>query len=485
MDDLERKVCRFVRAQKLIREEDKVVIGFSGGPDSVALSLILSSLSAQGHLPVKLRLAHLNHRLRGAEADQDEEFCRRFAEEHCLPIQVETVDVATAARKQGSSVEAAARDMRYGFLARVAADWGADIVATAHHADDVAETVLLRMLRGAGVTGLGALSPSRPLCAAQPDVRLVRPLLEVRKAELLTFREGKGQHFRLDSSNLDTRYARNEVRHELIPLLEREFPGFSVGSLCALNTAALEVARLVESLLDKRWDGLCEHFGPEEVTLDSAALADAPAPLRKAAMARALKALGPPGKAPGLRREHYDALAALPGRKVGFEVSLPRGIFARREHGLVYISRRGPRPAPREWELPVPGSVELTGMKMTVACDVLQAGAVGPEEAADRSSRYEVYLDADAAGAPLRVRQRRAGDSFHPLGAPGVTKLKKYLIGRKVPRHLRDDIPLVTTLTGEIAWVIGYQIGERFKLDRSGAAALQLTADAATAGESG
>ncbi|MHC4591927.1 MAG: tRNA lysidine(34) synthetase TilS [Planctomycetota bacterium] len=485
MDDLERKVCRFVRARNLMGDGGKVVVAFSGGPDSVALTLILSSLSAEGRLPVTLHLAHLNHRLRGAEADQDEEFCRRFADEHCLPIEVETIDVAAAARQQGLSVEAAAREARYGFLARVAGNLGSDIVATAHHADDVAETVLLRMLRGAGVTGLGALPPSRPLCAAQPDVRLVRPLLEVRKAELLTFLKGKGQDFRVDSSNLDTGYARNEVRHELIPLLEREFPGFSVGSLCALNAAAVEVAGLVESLLDKHWDRLCQHVGPGEVALDSVALADAPAALRKAAVARALKALGPPGKAPPLRREHYEALAALPGREVGVEVSLPRGLFARREHGLVYISRRGPTPAPQEWDLPVPGSVELTGMKMTVACDVLQAGAVRPDEAADRSSRYEVYLDAGAAGAPLKVRQRRAGDSFHPLGAPGATKLKKYLIGRKVPRHVRDDIPLVTTLAGEIAWVVGYQIGERFKLDRSSAAALQLRADAAAAGGNG
>ncbi len=160
-------------------------LAFSGGPDSAALALLLIELADR--LGVSLRLAHLNHCLRGAESDADEAFCRAFAAERGLEIDVERADVAAAAARDGRSVEAQARRMRYDFLGRCAKACGAEAVATGHHADDVAESVLLRLLRGAGVLGLGAMAPRRPLGRRHPDVRLVRPMLEVRRDDVLDY----------------------------------------------------------------------------------------------------------------------------------------------------------------------------------------------------------------------------------------------------------------------------------------------------------
>ncbi len=485
MDGLERRVLRFIRSRGLLNDGDVAVVALSGGPDSVALVLLLSALTDGGELPLELCLAHLNHALRGAEADAEEAFCREFARERRLPIETERADVRAAARRHGRSIEAAARDARYAFLGRVAQKVGAAAIATAHHADDGAETVLLRIIRGAGITGLGALAPDRPLSPLNPTVRVVRPLLELRKAELVAFLREKGQPFCADSSNLDTRYTRNRIRHVLIPALERDYPAFSVGSPCALNTSAVEASRLFEELRDARWPELCRRTGPAEVLLDCAALADAPASLRKAAVARALRLLAGQRAPPALRAEHYEKLAALPRQPVGAQVSLPRGFFARREHGLIYFARRARPLSLPERELPVPGLVELPEAGMRVSSFTLPAGAVGPREALERASDYEVYLSLDALPMPLSVRGRRPGDRFHPLGAGGSTRLKKFFIERKVPLHERDRIPLVTTHAGEIAWVVGHRIGERFKLRGTDSPVLRLKASGAEDRQSG
>ena len=214
MDRLSRKVLAFIRRWSLLKGGDRVVLALSGGPDSVALALILLELGANGELPLRLHLAHLNHALRGEESDREEAFCRDFAEQQGLDLAVETIDVA--ARARGRSVEAAARHVRYGFLGRVARAKGAAAVATAHHADDVAESVLLRMIRGAGIRGLGAMPPRRPLSREQPGLHLVRPLMETRKSHLLDFLRARGQPFCTDSSNVDVGHTRNRIRHRLI-----------------------------------------------------------------------------------------------------------------------------------------------------------------------------------------------------------------------------------------------------------------------------
>lgn len=477
MEPLHRRILQFIRRQRLLKDGDSVVVGLSGGPDSVALVLILLDLSEGGKLALSVHLAHLNHGLRGAESDAEEGFCREFARRYGLDLEVAKAAVADA-RGQGESIEAAARRIRYKFLARVAAKTGASAIATGHHADDVAESVLLRMIRGAGLTGLGAIAPQRPLSKDAATVRLVRPLLKVRKADLLEFLRARGEAFCTDSSNFDTDYTRNRIRHILLPALERDFPTFSVRSLCTLNEAAVEAARLFEELLDGLWGKLCRAEGPDEVVLDAEAIAEASPVLRKAAAGRALGILAEGEAVPALGSGHYDDLAALPHREVGTEVSLPGGFFARHEHGLVYFSRRGSSPVMPTRELPVPGAVDLPEVRTRISCEMLPPAAVSRERAAELASEHEVYLDQEAVAAPLKVRSRRPGDKFQPLGYPAPTRLKDFLIGQKVPLHRRDLIPLVTTRDGAIVWVVGHRIGEQFKLLSADRPALCLKAKA-------
>jgi tRNA(Ile)-lysidine synthase len=266
------------------------------------------------------------------------------------------------------------------------------------------------------------------------------------------------------------------VRHELVPTLEREFPTFSIESLCALNVSALELASLVEGLLDAAWDGVCRQRGERQVVLDAEAFGRLAPALRRAAVRRAVEGLSA-RSARSLRAQHYAALAELAEAPVGAAVSLPGGCRARREHGAVLFARGGAGGGIAPRTLCVPGRAELPEVGLSLTCEVLPAGTIGPQQAARQASDQEVFVSAARLEGPLTVRSRRPGDRFHPLGAPGEAKLKDFLINAKVPQHERDRIPLVTTAQSEIIWVVGKRIGEPYRLKDTAGAVLRLMAE--------
>jgi len=456
------RALSLIRRENLLARGDGVLIGLSGGPDSVALTLVLEEISSAGDLPLKVHLAHLNHCLRGAESDEEEGFCREFSHRHTLPLTVERIDVRAAAGGS-ASLEASARRLRYDFLRETAAQLGLTKVATGHHADDVAETVLMRLIRGCGIHGLGALQPSRPLC---PDGKMliVRPLLELKKAELLDYVRRQGETWCTDSSNADASFLRNRIRHELLPLLSR-YAGFSVESLCALNRAAAEAAELLDDIVAARWDKLCREQGPGFLAFDIAAYRSLRPVERKTAVRHAVKRLGKAdGKAPALRAEHYDAVSALAGSSVGAAVSLPASMVARREHDCLYLGEARAKGPLRPRELTVPGRVSLGEIALRLAAEVLSGSEMKPEIARRNAGKFDVFVRLDGMALPLAVRGRQAGDRFQPLGAGGRCKLKDFFIDNKVPLHRRDQAPLVVTARDEIVWVVGWRIAEPFKL---------------------
>jgi tRNA(Ile)-lysidine synthase len=221
---------------------DAGVVAVSGGPDSVALLRLLLELRPAG-LVGSLTVAHLNHQLRGADSDTDEDFVQRLAGEYSLPFRSKRVNVAELAKHQKDNLENAARQIRYGWLAELARSEGARWVATGHTADDQAETLLHRLVRGTGLHGLEGIPPRRELA---PGFAVIRPLLGSSRAEVLAYLQKVKQDFRTDSSNLDLRFTRNRIRHELLPALERDFNPAIVSVLCRLA----EQAREVQSLMD-------------------------------------------------------------------------------------------------------------------------------------------------------------------------------------------------------------------------------------------
>lgn len=427
----------------------RVVVALSGGADSVGLLHVLLDLQQAGELVVA-GVAHLNHQLRGAEADADERFCSDLAASLRLPFVSGRVDVRARARDEKRSVEDAARAARYEFLTTAAVRLDAEAVAVGHTVDDQAETFLLRLLRGAGSRGLAGIRPRAGL--------IVRPLLDVRRRDLRAYVSERGLTHREDATNADTAIPRNKVRHELIPYLTREF---SPGIVEALAREAA-IARQDEEKLQSEAIDLARTIVLTDtaIRVDAAALKSLP-PALAARVAR--EALGRLGSNRFIGFDHIERfLAFVAEARAGAALSLP-GQRAVHEGGWVSL---GPEPARgrkrepvrAEFHIPlsIPGEVVLSPQRL----------AVSAAWGADRSTPAVSATGCLVAGVklPLVIRSRRPGDRFQPPGLGGRSKkLQDYLVDRKVALAQRDLLPLVVDGDDRIVWIVGHAVSEDFR----------------------
>ncbi|HYV86393.1 MAG TPA: tRNA lysidine(34) synthetase TilS [Patescibacteria group bacterium] len=457
----------------MLRPGDRVVVAVSGGPDSTALLTLFRR--AARRLGVELHVAHLDHGWRGRGAARDAEFVRRLALRMGLSVTIGHAEdrVAPAPGRRQSSREAIGRALRMRFLQETAAAVGAARVALGHTLDDQAESLLMRLLRGSGTRGLAGTYPV-------VDGLFIRPLLGVRRSEIVRYLKTRRQAYRVDPTNRDTSLTRNRVRRRLMPLLEREF-----------NPAAAEVlARCADLLRDEEaWmNGLAQAAfraaatpGPGGVSLATAALLAMPRALARRVLRRAVEEVR--GHLHGLDFRHVEEMERLLENPGMAALDLPGGVRVVQRPGALRLESPAPgrvreRPTDRsaarsmramgpgedgvagcrEAVCPIPGSVDLPGLGLA-----LHARVVRPEDPAAAPGPDRACLDADLLPGPLLVRPRRPGDRFVPLGGPGTRKVKSFLIDRKVPVAERGRIPLVLE-NGRIAWIVGHRIDDRFKV---------------------
>ena len=415
------------------------MVGVSGGADSVALLALLREIAGPWRL--RLCVAHLNHGLR-ADAAGDARFVEDLAAVWDLPCVGEAADVRHHARQQRLSLEAAAREVRYAFLERVAAARGCTTVAVAHTADDQAETMLLRLLRGGRP---GGMWPRRSLGAAT----LVRPLLDCWRRDLRALLAAQGLAWREDATNLDLRYLRNRVRHDLIPVLAGYMPEVQNrlkqgADMLAAEDVALDAAAAVAepAVIAGQRDG---------VRLHRTELLAQPLALRWRLVRRAVGLAG--GNIRRLRLVHIEeALRLALDGSDGQRLSLPGVVLEVRGTDLVLGSLRRSRPA-AEFVIPVEGRVDAEPFGLIVESAVLLT------EAADFADGA-AYLDADRVRSPIVLRAWRPGDRFRPLGMRGMKKVGDFLTDAKAPRLLRLRIPVVQGADGTILWLVGWRVAE-------------------------
>ena len=435
-----------------VRPGDTLLAAFSGGPDSTALLLGLTELASRRRLRVVA--AHLDHAADPGSAGRAAAAVRAAAllGVECVVARREVAAIARA-EEWSASPEEAARRVRYRFLEEVRRERGARWIATAHHRDDQAETVVLRLLQGSGVEGLAAIQPRRG--------RVVRPFLALPREELLralsTARAAAGIHPVDDPTNRDLSLARNRVRHDLLPALEAAEGGASE-RLARLAGAAGRARTVIERRLAGHLLPAATPGGGVAVPRD--AFEALPASLQPHALAllhRRAGAVYPAGRA---AREELLRQLGRPGGAGAAGCDLPGGWRWEAGARLLVLRRREPPPPSFAYTLPVPGTLELPELGLT-----LQVRRQRAEPWMFRGARHRAGLALPIApGEPVVVRSRRPGDRVHPLGAPGSRKLKDVLIDRRVPRRERDRLPLLCV--GErIAWVPGVTVDEAFRLD--------------------
>jgi tRNA(Ile)-lysidine synthase len=431
-----------------------VLAALSGGPDSVALVHLLLELQAAGEVTVA-GAAHFNHQLRGVNADADERFCRDLAASLCLPIEVGSADVRLVAQETRRSVEDAARTLRYRFLEEAADRLHADAIAVGHTLDDQAETFLLRLIRGAGPRGLASIYPRAG--------RVIRPLLEIRRADLHQYAHDRGWHWREDETNRDLSIPRNRVRHELIPYLAREFsPGIVEVLAREAEIARVDEDRLDREAIDSATSIVLKNTGGT-IEIAAAALA-ALHPALQARVARHALSI-----APGVGLVGFDQVRRIldlaSGERHRDSISLPGRQVERRGDRIVIraaLRRESTKPNSFRVSLSIPGEVRLDREGWSVSAE--RAESAG-QAAAPGSARSGIVAVAAAPLAlPLAVRSRRPGDRFRPLGQKGRKKLQDFLVDRKIPREMRDSLPLVVDGDDRIVWVVGQSVAEDFRV---------------------
>ena len=445
---LREKVLGYIREQELLRAGDRVGVAVSGGADSVALLRVLLELKSE--LGIVLSVVHFNHMIRGAEARADEEFAGAVAQNYGLQFFRSQADVPHEAESKGVSLEAAGRELRYGYFRSLLESGEVDKVATAHTADDQAETVLMRVIRGAGTKGLAGIHPVR--LDNQGRAAIVRPLLGVRRREVERYLRELKQEWREDATNRDQKLLRNRVRHTLLPLLERDF---NPGVVEVLSDVA-EIARAEEDYwgwLAKEWmEDTASHAMAGQ--LPKAVLES----IREWPVAMQRRILREVGRQVGAHLDfrEVEKIRKLAAGDAGRELDLGAGWVARRETDGLRVERRNPGgTGDYEHSLPVPGEVRVPELGT-----VVKAFLVASRENAPGYNRAQA-LDPKKLAPPLTVRNWRAGDRFWPAHTRSEKKVKELLQEKHVPDGQRSRWPVAVS-RGRIVWVRGMAAGREF-----------------------
>ena len=444
--DIYAKLKRTVARHKMIVPEDTVLVAFSGGADSTALLHLLLELRRE--IAFGLALAHFNHRLRAA-ADADERFARDVARSLRLPIIAGRRDVKAFAWRRGLNVEEAARILRYEFLGRAAARAGATKIATGHTLNDQAETFLMRLLRGSGPRGLAGIYPVH-------EGKIVRPLIEISRKEVEAFCRRKRLTFRTDETNLDKRYLRNKIRRQLVPYLERHYePGLMV-KFGRLASIFQEDERVLEGMIRAKTDRLIVRRD-RGLALDARRLARLPRGLARRAVRAFIEEI-----AGDLRRISFQDVEAVLDLGEGKELTLPKKLHLQREAGLIQVKTESSSPTPYAILWDGRGALPVPGAALTFSSERIRKRDVAALPFDDQT---RCFCDAGKLRFPLLVRNRKDGDLYRPMGAPGKKKLKEILRAKRIPLSDRDTLPVFCS-DGKIVWVPGLPVADDFKVSQ-------------------
>ncbi len=449
-----------IRDHRLIVPGDRIVLGLSGGADSMALTYLLHYLSRK--MDFSLYLAHLNHLLRGTDADEEEEFARQTARVLGLPFISTSVDVGSMARTAGVSVEMAARKARHDFFLEALNRFDADSVALAHTANDQAETMMLRLVRGTGTSGLAAMRHNNIVNA----IPIIRPLLDVSRQEVVAFLRTHGLQWREDSSNQSTAHQRNLVRNEILPLLARHFNPRIHEALC--HTAAILSAEdeWMTRLTDELTVTCCSELALK--TCETGRLHPA---LQRRLLMRWLDI----NEYPAQRRNYalIEQLRDLIKEPAGTRhLSLGYGLQAVRRYNLMMIE---PATTGGDWPpvaVTIPGRTEIAAAGCSLTVKLCRGYRT--ESNALPQCAASAFIDAGKChGHQVIARPWRAGDRMQPFGFKGHRKLQDVFTDHKIPRDQRHRIP-VFTCGEEIIWVPGWRVAADWAVRSPGAASLHF-----------
>lgn len=444
--DIIKKVKITVEKYNMLSIGDHVIVGLSGGPDSVCLLKILETLKSTYKL--KISAAYIDHGLRPEETPKEIEFCKSLCESFNIPFYTQSVDVKEYAKNEKINTQEAARILRYGALEQITLYINAHKIAVGHNADDQAETVIMRLLRGAGPPGLSGIPPVRK--------KIIRPLIEVERGEIEKFLKENQIQYIIDSSNETLKYLRNKIRDQLMPVIKSISP---MAIKIISNTADIlreendyinvTVTKSLMRLMSRKTDKSVEFFcNPMEV-------------LNIVILRRALRfAIDSVSSLRALTYDHIeDIIKLIKNGKPGDRVYLPNNVRAIKGYATLVITAEPPK------KLSTYIINEPQDVYLKEASAVLQLKEIKKDEIQSfGDGKNTIYVDMDKIKLPLIVRARSPGDYFYPFGFGKRKKLQDFFVDEKVPRDERDTVPVIES-DGNIVFIAGYRVDDRFKID--------------------
>jgi tRNA(Ile)-lysidine synthase len=454
------QVRKTIENHSMLVQGDHLLVAVSGGADSVALLRILARLANEYRL--RLTVAHLNHGLRGAESQREEAFVLRLSTEMGIACICKTVDIGSLRKVRGRSQEEIGREERYRFLDDAAERCGAGKIATGHHRDDQAETVLMHLLRGSGPEGLKGILPIRV-------GRLIRPLLDVGRTEILEFLRREGVPYMTDSSNVSPVFLRNRIRAGLIPELTANYNPRLVAGLCHTADIIRGEDDYLQGVVRRIIDAWEIAPTAAEAIVPIAALRG----LHEALQGRIIKFLleAAVTSKNGIGYRHIEAVLALSRKPDGRcrSLDLPFGILVEREGGLLRIRKEGERRARGrekktsqllfEYAVGIPATIHLKEIDKTIHLELIGKPTLREMKEEPRKA----FMDYERMNPPLILRNAVPGERIDLFGSGGKKKLKEYFIDQKIPMPFRKQIPLLVD-SQSVVWIAGERISERVRV---------------------
>jgi len=450
------KVHKTIEKFALLKKGDSVLVAFSGGPDSCALLLALNELKKK--YGIFLYAGHINHMLRGKDSLEDEKWAKKMCEKLKIPCKVVKKDI-NKLKEKGESLEEAARRIRYKTLEKIAANFKANKIAFGHNRNDQTETILFRIIRGAGEDGLSGIPASRDLPASRRSkqagltarVKIIRPLLETERAAIDEYLKSQNIKPRMDSSNLDLKFFRNKIRHELIPYLEKFNPRIREG-LLKIAQISRENSEYIKHVAKEILKDISVKM-QDEMKIDTDKLAAYPRMLRGNILREFAK---------DFKELDYSSIKEIEkiidSKKANLVLRLSSEIEIAKEYAILFIRRiksaRQLSARNYSYTLEKEGSVFIPETGNNISISII---GEDKKNILDFAGLKQAYFDAKKIEFPLIIRNRRSGDSFCPFGMKKGKKLKSFFIDEKIPLKKRGRIPLLLSKDGQILWIVGYR----------------------------
>jgi len=444
MEDVINKVAETIRKYDLIEKGDKILIGFSGGPDSVALMYILHSL--QKRLKISLSAVYINHHIRPRAAKREARFSENICAKFGVPFTCEDVNIPKLSQKDKTGIEETARIYRYQTLERLAAQQACTKIAVGHHRDDRAETVIFNLLRGSGRMGVAGIPVRRG--------KIIRPLYEINRAEIADFLEENGLRYMTDRSNYSRKYTRNRIRRRIIPLMQRLISGAAVDNIIRFSEIVAEEERFLGNMTSVLYDKLVSITPGGKIRLDLSDKLEYDTWLKRRLVFKILAAAG----FADIEFAEVERLVDLINQGRQTRLAIQKEWTAEIAGASLYIYRPGSKIS--DYTVAIPGRCHLEYPRIWIDFEFVDKSKV--KEIQSAAGRV-AYIDADKVEGRLYLSGLKRGVRFRPYGRPGSKKAGDFLTDRKYPRPLRDELPVLYDDQG-IVWMAGLEIDHRVRV---------------------